>query len=63
MEEEMISGGSKGARGARAAPGPNFFIFIQLSGKIGQIVCWNPLRGWRHLLRELLNPPLMIYVN
>ena len=36
------SGGSKG--GARDAPplGQNFFIFMQFSGKISQIVDWRP---------------------
>ena len=30
------------ARGTRAPSGPNFFISMHLSGKIGQIVCWRP---------------------
>ena len=37
-----------GAGGARPAPlGQNFFVFMQFLGKIGQIVCWRPLWGWR----------------
>ena len=37
----------QGAQGRRTPPGQNFFIFMQFLGKIGQIVGWNPLRGWR----------------
>ena len=46
----------------RARP-QNFFISIQFSGKIYQMVFWRPppppppLRGWRPL-SEILNPPL-----
>ena len=47
----LINGGSRGARDARPLPlGQNFFIFMQFSGQIGQIVCWRTppvLRGWR----------------
>ena len=35
-----------GARDTRP-PAPNFFIFMQFSGKIGQIIGWCPLWGWR----------------
>ena len=33
----------------RRHPVPNFFIFIQFSWKIGQIIGWYPLSGWRPL--------------
>ena len=33
--------------------GPNSFL-----GKIGKIVCWRPLEGWRPHLEEILHPPL-----
>ena len=32
----------RGARGTRAPPVHNFFIFMQFSGKIGQIIGWHP---------------------
>ena len=39
-----FSGGSKGGREAPLAQ--NFFIFMQFSGKVGQIIGWRPpLRG------------------
>ena len=41
----------------------NFFIFMQFSGKIGQIVCWSPLWGWCPLLWEILDPTLSISKN
>ena len=46
--------------GARDAPlAQNFFIFMQFSGKIGQIIGWRPpLWAWRPLLWEILDPPL-----
>ena len=36
---------------ARDVPpsGPNFFILMQFSGKIGQIIGWRPLHGWHPL--------------
>ena len=45
----------RGARGTRGPPPPaqNFFLFMQFSGKIGQII------GWRPLLWEILDPPLV----
>ena len=40
------SGGSKGGRERRAPPpAQNFFIFMQFSGKIGQIIGWRPPFG------------------
>ena len=41
-------------------PGPKFLNFHAVSGKIGQIVCWCPLRGWYFLLCETLDPPLTV---
>ena len=40
-------------RGTPPPLGHNFFIFMQFSGKIGQIVCWLLL------LWEILDPPLV----
>ena len=43
-----FSGGSKERRKGRAPPPPLgqiFFIFMQFSGKIRQIVCWRPPSG------------------
>ena len=36
-----------GGRDASLPLGQNFFIFMHFSRKIGQIVCWRPLWGWR----------------
>ena len=51
----MLSiGGSRGGGRQGRAPPPrpqNFFIFMQFSGKIGQII------GWRPPPRELAPPP------
>ena len=47
----ISSGGSKGGREGRAPPAQNFFIFMQFSGRIGQII------GWR-LPLGLVPPPL-----
>ena len=39
----MCSGGSKGGCEGRAPPlAHNFFIFMQFSGKIDQIIGWRP---------------------
>ena len=46
------TGRSRGREG-RNPPGQNFFIFVQFSGKIGQIVCWRSPPG---LVRPLGNP-------
>ena len=43
---EDLSGGSKGGREGRAPPlDQNFFIFMQVLGKIGQIIGWRPPFG------------------
>ena len=34
---------------------------MQFWGKIGKIICWHPLKGWRPLLRGILDPALMLY--
>ena len=55
------SGGSKGS--ARDAPpgGPNSFNFMQFLGNFCKIVCWRPpLRSWRPLLGEILDPELIL---
>ena len=44
--QTLVSGGSKGARRMRAPPlARNLFIFMQFSGKIGQIIGWHPPSG------------------
>ena len=48
------------ARDACPPLAQNFFIFMQFLGKFGQIIGCRPL-GWRHLLWEILDPPLHIY--
>ena len=50
------------ARDARLPPlGQNFFIFMQFSGKIRQIVGWfPPPLGLAHPLRQILDPPLQV---
>ena len=40
-------------------PAQNFFIFMQFSGKIGQIIGLHPLQGCRTPLWEILDPPLV----
>ena len=41
--EILSSGGSKGGRKGRVPPpAQNFFIFMQFSEKIGQIIGWHP---------------------
>ena len=46
-------------QGRRAPPwGQNFFIFMQFSGKIGQIIGRRPPQGLAHPFREILDPPL-----
>ena len=54
------SGGSKGGAPAACPPtAQNFLNFMQFFGK-----CWRnrrlepPLKGWRPLLRGILDPPL-----
>ena len=42
----QCSGGSKGARGRAPPLAQNFFIFMQFSGKIGQIISWRPPPLW-----------------
>ena len=53
-----FSGGFRGwgARDARSPLAQNVFIFMQFSGKIGQIIGWRPLWGWHPW--EILDPPL-----
>ena len=60
--KNIFSGRSKGGRKGRAPPplDQNFFIFMQFSGKIGQIIGWRPPWGWRTLLWEILDPPLIL---
>ena len=41
----LYSGGSKGVRGTRLPLAQNFLIFMQFSGKIGQIIGWRPPLG------------------
>ena len=43
-KEQLYSGGSKGGRKGRAPPplDQNFFIIMQFSEKIGQIIGWRP---------------------
>ena len=56
---EESSGGSKG--GARdAPPGPKFFQFHAVFGKIWQhcMLAPPPLGSWRPLIGEILDPPL-----
>ena len=48
---QNTSGGSKGAQKTPAPSAQNFFIFMQFSGKIGQIIGWRPPLG-------LAPPPL-----
>ena len=58
---EVTSGGSTLDCEGRAPPprAQNFFIFMQFSGKIGQIIGWRlPLGSWRPSLGEILDPPL-----
>ena len=57
----LVSGGSKGGCQGRAPPplSQNFFIFMQFSGKIRQIVGWRPPLGLAHPLWEILDPPLI----
>ena len=39
--------------------GPKFSQFHAVfQKKIGKIVCWHLLEGWRHLLQGILDPPL-----
>ena len=45
----------KGAQELHPRLGQNFFIFMQFSGKIGQIVCWRPL-PW-----EILDLPMPVH--
>ena len=39
------------------APGPNFFIFMQFSANLAQIIGQRPMSGWRP--RKILDPPLI----
>ena len=55
----ISSGGSKGGRKGHPPPGQTFFILIQFSGNIGQIVCWRPPLGLAHPSLEILDPPLI----
>ena len=58
IKTKVTSGGSRGAKDDRL--GPNFFIFMQFSRKIIQIVCWRPLSGvGAPTLWEILDPPLV----
>ena len=41
----------------------NFFIFMQLSRKIGQIIGWRPAPELVPLLWEILDPPLISWQN
>ena len=43
-------GGGGGLMGR--SPGQNFFVFMQFSGRIVQLVSWHPLRGWRSSLEN-----------
>ena len=40
-----------------------FLNFMQFGGKFGKIMCWHPLKGWRLLLRGILDPPLYFCTN
>ena len=55
--ELLHSGGSRGHEGY-APPAQHFFIFMQFSGKIGQIICWRPSKVSAPL-GEILDPPLL----
>ena len=43
--------------------GPNSLNFMQFLGKLGKIICWRPLEGWRPRLGEILDPPLLFVKN
>ena len=47
MTFKQMSEGDRGGRGASNVPLPdqNFFIFMQFSGKIAQIIGWRPPLG------------------
>ena len=45
--------------GGGASLALNYFILMQFSGKIGQIIGGPPFWGWRSL-REILDPPLLL---
>ena len=50
-------------RGARIVTplGPDFFVFMECSVKIGLIIDWPPpLCGWRPLIWKILDPPHII---
>ena len=58
---QFSSGGSKRGRKGRTPhpPGPNFFHFHAVFGKIGQIVYWRPsVWDWHTPLWEILDLPL-----
>ena len=45
----------------RVSPDQNFLNFMQFFGKF---VCWRlPIEGWRHLIRGILDPPLLCHVT
>ena len=44
-------------------PGQNFFIFMQFSGKIGQIIGCPSLSGFGHPTLGILEPPLAVNKN
>ena len=51
----------RGARGTCAPPGPKFFQFHAVFGKIWQNhMLASPLGSWRPLLGEILDPPLHV---
>ena len=56
-----VIGSFKGG-GARDPPPWASKFFIQFLGKIGKIVCWRPLEGWRSHFGEILDPPLIIFL-
>ena len=51
-------GGGFGARDGAPTWGSKLFQFHAVFAKIGKIVCWRPLWGWRPHLGEILDPPL-----
>ena len=65
LARNICSGGSKGsAPSARPLTDQIFLNFMQFLGKIWQICMLAPLlEGWRPLLREILDPPLICVLS
>ena len=45
--------------GGRPPTAQNFLNFMQFFAKFGKIICLRPPKGWRPLLRGILDPPLI----